>query len=150
MNSPIQSYALVFLQFLLIGLLASPISDFFKLNSLVVLGLVLIFGSAALASWALISMRRGTFRVMPEPSARSQLTTNGPYRYIRHPMYTSVLLAGVGAIVVHASLLHIVFLVTLVVVLHFKVIREEAALLERYPEYDDYITRSNALVPFLY
>lgn len=150
MSSATHSYALVFLQFLCIALLASPVSDFFSLTFVTILGLMLLADAVALALWALISMKRGTFRVLPEPSANAQLTMNGPYQWIRHPMYTAVLLAGLGAVLVHATLFHCIIFLSLSLVLYFKIRREETALLNRYPEYAAYRSHSKALVPFLY
>ena len=150
MSSSTQSYALVFLQFLCIALLASPLSDFSDLTLVKLFGLILVVDAAALALWALISMRRGTFRVLPEPSNNAQLTMNGPYRWIRHPMYSAVLLAGVGAVLVHTTLFHFIIFLCLSLVLFFKIKREEGALLKRYPEYESYRSRSKALVPLLY
>lgn len=150
MNTTTQSYALVFLQFLCIALLASPLSDFFSLTIMTLLGLMLVADATALALWALISMKRGTFRVLPEPSINAQLTMNGPYKWIRHPMYTAVLLAGLGAAITHTTLFHCIILLCLSLVLSFKIKREEAALLKRYSEYQAYRSRSKALIPFLY
>lgn len=150
MSSNKQSYALVFLQFLCIALLASPLSDFFNLTLITLFGLLLVADATALAVWALISMSRGTFQVLPEPSKSAQLTMNGPYRWIRHPMYSAVLLAGVGAVLVHSTLWHCMIFLCLSLVLYFKIKREEAALLKRYAEYEAYRLRSKAIVPFLY
>lgn len=150
MSSNLQSYSLVILQFLCIALLASPVSDFFYLTLFTSFGLILLAAATVLALWALISMKRGTFRVLPEPSNTAQLTMNGPYRWIRHPMYSAVLLAGLGAALVHTTSFHCIIILCLSLVLFFKIKREEAALLKRYPEYGAYRSRSKALVPFIY
>lgn len=150
MSSSALSYLLVFLQFLFIALLASPTRDFLTMTPLAMLGLTLLVAATALALWALISMRRGTFRVLPEPSDTAQLTRTGPYKSIRHPMYSAVLLAGLGAAIAHATLFHGLLLVCLTLVMYFKIKREEAALTARYPEYKEYRSQTKALFPFIY
>ena len=44
----------------------------------------------AIIGWAAITVRR--FRVVPEIHHRATLCMTGPYRWVRHPMYTGVLL----------------------------------------------------------
>ena len=85
---------LVVLQFgLLTGLavLASPT----VLQGAIPPGAWVMTGAAlALAAWALIHNRPGNFNIRPAPKTCGTLVTTGPYRLIRHPMYTSVLLGA--------------------------------------------------------
>lgn len=53
--------------------------------------------SAMLALWALAANRPGNFNIRPTPRHGGVLITSGPYRWIRHPVYTSVLLAAAAA-----------------------------------------------------
>ena len=53
--------------------------------------------SALLGVWTLAWNRPGNFNIRPEPKAGGQLVTGGPYRLMRHPMYTAVLLFAVPA-----------------------------------------------------
>jgi len=55
-------------------------------------GLVLVTLAAGLSLVSLLTMRR-LFGVRP---ALRGLATNGPYRFVRHPMYLSYLLADIG------------------------------------------------------
>lgn len=150
MNIPGFSLVLVIAQFSLIAMIASPVSDLFSTRSAALIGALLIIDGVYIAVWALVSMRRGTFRVMPEPAACAQLTQSGPYRWVRHPMYSAVLVAALGAAISHASLEHWVIFLALIVVLLLKIHREEQYLLATYEEYSDYTTRTKALIPFIY
>ena len=58
---------------------------------------VLVAASVTLAAWTLIHNRPGNFNIRPAPKPQGVLVTSGPYRWIRHPMYTSVVL-GAGAL----------------------------------------------------
>jgi protein-S-isoprenylcysteine O-methyltransferase Ste14 len=150
MKHPGFSLVLVIAQFLLIAMLASPVRDLISTRTMALIGALLIIDGVYIAVWALISMPRGTFRVMPEPAATAQLTQSGPYRWLRHPMYSAVLLAALGAAISHATLGHSLIFLGLIVVLLLKIHREEQYLLASYNEYAEYTTRTKALIPFIY
>ena len=59
----------------------------------------------ALGLWALSANRPGNFNIRPEPKTDGQLVQTGPYRWIRHPMYTAVLLFSIGCAGFVATLL---------------------------------------------
>ena len=114
------------------------------------LTLFLLATAAVLGVWTLGNNRWGNFNIRPELRAGARLVTGGPYRWIRHPMYASVLL-GVAALV-HADprAWRVGALVALVLVLLAKAAREEEYLRAAFPEYADYATRTWRLVPFVY
>lgn len=47
-----------------------------------------------LGAWALAANRPGNFNITPNPRPHGHLVTTGLYRWIRHPMYTSVMLCA--------------------------------------------------------
>jgi protein-S-isoprenylcysteine O-methyltransferase Ste14 len=80
----------------------------------------------------------------PETSESQELVRTGPYRVIRHPIYTAALLWGAGWPLVAAW----AFLMPSVL---SRMKDEEARLLERFGvAYADYQSRSWRLIPFLY
>jgi protein-S-isoprenylcysteine O-methyltransferase Ste14 len=107
-------------------------------------GLALI----ALSSWLLNDAR--AFSTLPRPRDDGQLVERGPYRWIRHPIYVGLILAGAGTALIRVSPLVGLLAVALTVVLDLKRRREEAWLLDRYPAYAAYRARTRAFVPFLY
>src|SRR5574342_960673 len=54
--------------------------------------------------WARISFQRGTFRVTAAPSG-APIITRGPYRFIRHPMYSAALVFIWAGVASHLSIL---------------------------------------------
>lgn len=94
--------------------------------------------------------RSRALSALPRPLDRSELVQTGPYRFVRHPIYGGLILAASGVALIRVSLLIAALTVGLAVVLDLKRRREEAWLLERYPEYAAYRTRTKALVPNLY
>jgi protein-S-isoprenylcysteine O-methyltransferase Ste14 len=106
---------------------------------------------AVLGVWAAIWMvrrQRGMFSVSPLPDRHEALVTDGPYRWIRHPMYSAVL-----AVVLPAALsgppLAVGAGVALVGVLVLKYRFEDGLLARRFPGYDAYRRRTGALLPRL-
>ena len=53
--------------------------------------------SAVLGLWTLWVNRPGNFNIRPEPHPDGHLVQEGPYRWVRHPMYGAVLLLAAGA-----------------------------------------------------
>lgn len=114
-----------------------------------VVGWVLLL-AIALAVWTLAHNRLGNFNIHPSPKAQGMLVTSGPYRLIRHPMYSAVLLVAVALIFLLGDPV-VAWLVwgALAVVLWLKASLEERWLSERYPTYADYCTKSKRFVPWL-
>lgn len=144
------SLALVSAQFLLIALVISPVSELFRADITAIPGALCLCVGVALGVWAIIAMRIGNFSVMPEPVAHGALVTRGPYRFVRHPMYTAVLLTCIGATLLHATPLKLLWLIALAGVLLVKIRREESLLVQCHAEYDAYRDKTNALIPGLY
>jgi protein-S-isoprenylcysteine O-methyltransferase Ste14 len=99
--------------------------------------------------WARISFQRGTFRVTAAPGAAS-IITRGPYRLIRHPMYSAALVFIWAGVASHLSVLTISVGVVVTAVVIVRVIVEERLLRAKYPEYPDYSRSTKALIPFVF
>jgi protein-S-isoprenylcysteine O-methyltransferase Ste14 len=112
-------------------------------------GVVLMVLGGVLFVWALALL--GPARTpLPRPRAQGRLVSHGPYRIVRHPVYTAVLLffAGYG---LATTLPALAVGAALVVTNALKARYEEQLLLERFPEYADYRTRTRSrLVPWVY
>jgi protein-S-isoprenylcysteine O-methyltransferase Ste14 len=79
-----------------------------------------------------------------------ELITSGPYRYVRHPIYTGLIAAIVGTALVHGELLYFAIVAFAVVGLHFKAKTEEGLMRQQFPEaYPDYARRTKALIPWV-
>jgi len=85
----------------------------------------------------------------PLPRKNGTLSTNGLYKYVRHPMYTSVMLLALGVAVVSGSLIKYFLVVCLIVLFHFKSVYEEKYLKLQYPEYEQYAKKTPKYIPFI-
>ena len=80
-----------------------------------------------------------------------KLVERGPYRFVRHPIYTSHLLMGLGTAVESGLLASFVGLLLFFIGFWIKLKQEESLLLRHFPdEYPGYKTRAKALVPFVF
>lgn len=109
--------------------------------ALAVAGAGTALGAAAL--WRL----RHSFRVRPLPLATGRLERGGPYRRLRHPMYVSVQLWGLAAVIWRPAPLTAGLAIAQYAFYWAKSRYEEARLRQRYPEYPDYQRRSRGLWP---
>ena len=86
----------------------------------------------------------------PKPLAAAPLIETGAFRWIRHPIYTGLLLAATGWGLAAGSLPALAATVALALVLDAKSRREESWLLAAHPGYAAYRRRTRRFVPLLY
>ncbi len=79
-----------------------------------------------------------------------ELIQRGPYRYVRHPIYSGLLLLILGTAVLAGQLGGFVAVLICFCGFWIKLRQEEALLSKRLPGYCEYMTRTKALVPFLF
>ena len=145
-NNKLYSAALVAAQMILIVLICTRALP--TKPSAAMLPTILVITSACiLAVAALLTLRLSNLSAMPEPVKEGELITNGPYKFIRHPMYTSVLLGCAGMLLLNLNMLSGALLLLLFAVLTLKIRREESLLLTAYPGYSDYRNHTGALLP---
>ena len=85
----------------------------------------------------------------PLPNAAARLRTGDLYAWVRHPIYSGLLLFGVGVVVVAGSVARAGVLLLLAVLLTVKARWEERQLAERFPEYLAYAATTPRFVPGL-
>lgn len=109
-------------------------------------GPLLAFG-CGLAVWAWLVMGWRRLRIMPHPASDAELLQQGPYRWIRHPMYAGLLIAAAGCVVWDADLFRGVLWLGLALVLVAKSKIEEELLCEKFADYPLYRAKSWRLFP---
>lgn len=103
----------------------------------------------ALAFWARRAFPAGQFSVHPEPR-EPHLVESGPYRWIRHPMYTAVQTIVWSGVLGHPSPVTLALGVVTLAAVAVRVADEEPLLRERIPGYADYAARTKRFVPFVF
>jgi protein-S-isoprenylcysteine O-methyltransferase Ste14 len=138
---------LVGLQFALIAALAVLALPAFLRGHAPAGAWVLAAAGALLGLWALSSNRPGNFNIRPTPRDGGQLVQQGPYRWIRHPMYSAVIACGLACAWAGSSVWGWSGVVALVAVLATKARFEERWMLAEHPGYAAYRTRTGCFLP---
>jgi protein-S-isoprenylcysteine O-methyltransferase Ste14 len=132
---PLVGRALVAAQFALLGLLAWRAAQ----GDGPAWAAVPVLAGVVLGAWALAHNRPGNFNVLPVPRHGGRLVTSGPYRWIRHPMYSALLLAGAAADALAWA--------ALLAVLAAKALLEERGMRAAHPGYAAYCAGTRRFVP---
>src|ERR1035437_424540 len=81
----------------------------------------------------------------------TKLVVTGLYKYIRHPMYLSLLLFGSGAYIKHIGYLTSVLMAVIVVALYLTAITEEGEMIRKFKgQYRNYMKKMRMFIPYLY
>lgn len=137
-------YIIIQVVFIILIGLTGPISpdNLFLFSGIIISILTII--------WSVWSMKLSHLNIMPDLKHNIILVTSGPYKFIRHPMYASVLLTTLMLVINHLTLWRIVFWLVLFIDLHLKFNYEENLLLTKFPEYSEYQSKTKKLIPFIY
>lgn len=113
-----------------------------------VVGVILLVAGLGLAVWARIYLGHNwgmPMTRMDEP----ELVTSGPYRFVRHPIYSGLLLGILGTALA-IKLYFLIALAVLGVYFIYSARVEERMLAESFPTtYPGYRARTKMLIPFV-
>lgn len=93
------------------------------------------------------SSLRSALTAMPIPRRGGKMTSQGLYRYVRHPMYSSVLLLSFGIALSSGEIYKYCLFLSLWILFYFKSSYEETFLIRTYPDYVDYARRTPRFIP---
>lgn len=146
MTNRFKSYTLVAIQLICIGIIAFtgpfvPRSIYYFLMA---------SAGAFLGLWAIVVMGLGRFNITPDPREYSRMVRRGPYKYIRHPMYASVLVITLAWVLDYFTIFRLAIWIVLALDLLLKLRFEERLLVNNHPEYAQYQQNTYRLIPFLF
>ena len=136
---------LVFLQFFIIGLMALLSKGFFSSS----FGLATFIAGAILGLWALTHNQLGNFHIQPKLREGSKLITTGIYTWVRHPMYSSVIVMMLGFLLSTPTLVETALWCILIAVLLLKAKREESLWLNHDEAYEAYKNSTKLFIPYI-
>jgi protein-S-isoprenylcysteine O-methyltransferase Ste14 len=113
------------------------------------LGIALIAIGVGLIVSGIVALGRNLAAV-PRPKQGATLVERGPYRVVRHPMYTGAILIAFGWALAVAGTLSLAYACMVVAFLAIKTAREERWLREELEGYVEYERRVRRLIPFVY
>jgi protein-S-isoprenylcysteine O-methyltransferase Ste14 len=101
------------------------------------------------AAWSVWSLRFLGRNVSVLAQARA-VVDRGPYRWVRHPLYTGEIASSLGVALAMNSLAALACWLVLCGLQVYRALREEQVMLRAIPAYRDYRMRTAALVPGLF
>jgi len=128
----------------LIGLLA--IRNLFSTSPLVI---SLQAAALVLFRWGRVTFGLRSFHAVADPT-EGGLVTTGPYRYIRHPIYTAMCLFAWAGAAGHWSWGAGLFGALILLGAVTRINCEEALVVTRYPEYAQYKAKTWRMIPYAY
>lgn len=100
--------------------------------------------------WAIAEMSKSKLNIAPKIREGASLVSTGPYRFIRHPMYLSLLIFLFPMLVINFSRLNMAVFLILLINLLFKLMYEEKLLSEKFSRYTAYKQKTWRLMPFIF
>jgi len=103
----------------------------------------------ALAIWG-ARLHGAGLQALPYPREGGAVLDTGPYRIVRHPIYSGAVCIAFGWALWRQGWLTLAYAALLLLLFDAKARREERWLVEKFPSYAAYQRRVRKLVPFLY
>ena len=131
---------LVIFQFLIISLHFIKFEFLHKIkiiqgNSILsLLGLIIIIIASIIILLAIKDLG-SNLSPFPKPISNGNLVTSGIYRFIRHPMYYSLILISLGVFIVNSSFYYLCLTISLTLVIKFKITLEDQYLNNKFKNY---------------
>jgi protein-S-isoprenylcysteine O-methyltransferase Ste14 len=141
-----KSLLFVSIQFVCLGYFVFS-GSFLRINSpLIIIQLI----GFIILGWAVIMMNPSQWTIFSEPKKLGNLIISGPFRWIRHPMYSGLLLISFSIILHRQTIIDFAVLAVFVLNLILKLAHEEALLSERFSEYKQYKKSTSRIFPWIY
>lgn len=113
-----------------------------------VIGSIPMLAGVVMIAWALINIQ-STFSFFASPREGGELVTHGIYRYVRHPVYSGLILLAVGYSFfdLDDGLRRMFITLLLLLFFHFKAGYEERMLMKLYHDYAAYKAHTGKFLP---
>ena len=113
------------------------------------LGILLLAAGGLFGTWGMIALGRN-LTPFPKPIEDGNLVTTGPYAWVRHPIYTGLILGTLGWALFRANPVGVALAAALFIFFDLKSRQEERWLIEAYAGYAEYRRRVRKLIPWVY
>jgi protein-S-isoprenylcysteine O-methyltransferase Ste14 len=110
---------------------------------------VIQVGALALMIWARLTFGMRSFNATAN-ATEGKLITNGPYHWLRHPIYASLIYFFVSVFISYPFLDTIIAVLLIIIGLFGRMLLEETSLMAIYDEYEDYCKKTKRVIPFVF
>ena len=107
-----------------------------------------LFG-VLLMLWARVTFGRRSFHAAAQPTAGGLVRT-GPYRFVRHPIYTAAQFFVWPPAIFRATAPAIAFAMLVTIGAIARMLCEEYLLVQQYPDYVEYAKSTKRMIPFVF
>lgn len=83
-------------------------------------------------------------------TTKGKLVVNGPYRWLRHPIYASIIYFFWASFAAYPHIETLVAVLLINIGLVTRMLLEEKSLYATYPEYAEYAKKTKRVIPFLF
>ncbi|WP_089662530.1 methyltransferase family protein [Christiangramia echinicola] len=151
MHLKTKDYLFVGIQFLLFLLF---IIDFawIKLllpNIIKIVAAIIALSGLVVLLLAILQLNRN-LSPFPSPKSNSELVQTGLYKFIRHPIYTGILLSFFGYAFFTESFFRVLITIFLYILFLYKLKYEEKMLADRFENYSNYKKKTGRFFPKLF
>lgn len=116
-----------------------------------VAGLLMFVAGWYLVGAALVANKYAAPVVKLQSDRQQNVVQRGPYHLVRHPMYSGLILLGVGVVLWLGSYAATILMIVPAVLIAVRAVLEERFLRRSLPGYDEYMRRTRfRLVPFVW
>jgi protein-S-isoprenylcysteine O-methyltransferase Ste14 len=152
MTKRLKGNLLVIGQFILIGLLVFVPSSGLNTGAfstlLVGISLTAMFLGIVILGLSALALGK-SLTAHPMPTKNAVLVTDGLYRFVKHPIYSGLILLSFGLTIAGGFFPHAIFFIALIVLLNYKASFEEKLLASTYAGYAEYSKKTGRFIPRL-
>jgi len=99
--------------------------------------------------WARVTFGLRSFHLIAN-ATKGELITTGPYRWLRHPIYASIIYFSIASVISFPYLSAIATVILISGGLYLRMILEEKSLLLSYDNYEEYSKHTKRIIPFIF
>jgi protein-S-isoprenylcysteine O-methyltransferase Ste14 len=99
--------------------------------------------------WAHLTFGSRSFHYAAD-ATKGGLVTTGPYKYIRHPIYSAIAFFVGAGVAANLSWVSVPLLLLEYLGIGVRVFCEERLVIQEYPEYAEYARRTKRVIPFVF
>ena len=152
MTKRLKGNLLVLGQFVLIALLIlvpnSGLNTGVFSTFLVAISLTAMFLGFVILAFSALALGK-SLTPHPMPGKNAVLVTDGLYRFVKHPIYSGIILLAFGLTIAGGFFPHSIFFIALVLLLNYKARFEEKLLASTYAGYAEYSKKTGRFIPRL-
>lgn len=115
------------------------------------IGILVCAIAVTFAIWARVSLGRNWSGAVITLKADHKLIETGPYKFVRHPIYTGFFFAALGMALTIGTLSTYIGTLLFLIAFLIRMEKEEALMITQFPnEYPEFKKRSKKLIPFVW